>query len=133
MALQHVLDTARRLGIPVVITNEAGEESQVVMPFDDFAAMVGATSPAPRTMTGAALRNRPRVSHMEERSSMAPIQDEIAEALAELHMEEMSMEVPMPSMERTETKKGGVSAPKEEGFPEDKFYLEPLDDENPTS
>lgn len=41
MNLHHILGTARKLGIPVVITNERGESPQVVMPFEDFASMVG--------------------------------------------------------------------------------------------
>lgn len=40
MSLPYILSTARKLGIPVVITNDRGESAQVVMPFEDFASMV---------------------------------------------------------------------------------------------
>jgi hypothetical protein len=49
MNLNYILDTARKMGIPVVITNERGEAPQVVVPFEDFAAMVGGPSAAQRS------------------------------------------------------------------------------------
>lgn len=45
MSLPYILSTARKLGIPVVITNERGESAQVVMPFEDFASMVNGVQP----------------------------------------------------------------------------------------
>lgn len=47
MSLNHILGTARKLGIPVVITNDRGESAQVVMPFEDFASMVNGPQPLP--------------------------------------------------------------------------------------
>ncbi|MFA5130207.1 MAG: hypothetical protein WC477_04825 [Patescibacteria group bacterium] len=80
MGLNHILDTARRLGIPVVITNERGESPQVVMPFDDFASMVGMASPKEKT-------NRPRISPQEATD------DEIAKTLADLAFEDMERQL----------------------------------------
>jgi hypothetical protein len=40
MSLINVLNTARKLGIPVVITNDRGKSPQVVLPFEDFVSMV---------------------------------------------------------------------------------------------
>jgi hypothetical protein len=132
MSLKNVLDTARRLGIPVVITDEEGEAAQVVMPFEDFAAMVGATSPAPR---------KPRITRSQEDD------EEIAQALADLTLEhfteqESSMAdesrapftVPeqrndniRPSEKRPQDDLAMAVTP--EDLLEDHFYLEPIDDE----
>jgi hypothetical protein len=132
MSLKNVLDTARRLGIPVVITDETGEAAQVVMPFEDFAAMVGATSPAPR---------KPRVTRSREQD------EEIAQALAELTLEHFNeQDAPMadepripisvpeqrndnirPSEKRLQDELGMSVTP--EDLLEDRFYLEPIDDE----
>ena len=54
MSLDSILRTARKLGIPVVITNDRGESPQVVMPFEDFASMVGVS---PATVSG-----KPRIT-----------------------------------------------------------------------
>jgi hypothetical protein len=123
MALEHVLDTARKLGIPVVITDDRGEAAQVIMPFDDFAAMVGATSP---------VSGKPRITRSPKPAARGPVTipireeaDEIVQALNELDIEAIdeSLASPAPSMEST------TEGSKEEGFLEDKFYLEPLNDE----
>ena len=118
MPLQHVLDTARRLGIPVVITDEAGDAAQVVMPFDDFAAMVGASSPAPKRKPRAV--PPPPASPSPTRE---PISDEIAEALADIQFEGIREE----PFTRDDVAK--APPPSDDGFLEEKFYLEPLDDE----
>ena len=118
MSLQHVLATAKKLGIPVVITNEAGEGSQVVMPFDDFAAMVGNQTPAVHSKSKV---NTPRVvatgptSRIDER-------DEIAEALSEIQFEGLREE-PFT--------RDDLSAPSpapSSGLSDDKFYLEPIEE-----
>lgn len=112
MSLNHILDTARKLGIPVVITNEQGKSPQVVMPFDDFASMVGVSRP---------ISGKPRIT---DRVEVEEERDEIAQALADLTMERIEHEVqePVPSagVDATETP--------DERFLEDNFYFEPLED-----
>ncbi len=109
MGLNHILDTARKLGIPVIITNDRGESPQVVMPFEDFASMVGVST---------SVNKRPRVSKTEDEH------DEIAQALADLAKEEM---------ERGARATGGapeeLGLEKEERFVEENFYFEPLEEE----
>jgi SpoU rRNA methylase family enzyme len=132
MPIKNVLDTARRLGIPVVIMDEAGEAAQVVMPFEDFAAMVGATSPAPR---------KPRVTRDREDD------EEVAQALAELTLErfneqessmpdEIRIPVSTPEQRVESTRFSDKRLQDELGVGvspgdllEDHFYLEPIDDE----
>lgn len=111
MSLKNVLDTARRLGIPVIVTDEDGEAAQVVMPFDDFAAMVGQATPSPR---------KPRVTKKDKG------EDEIAEALADLTIECMSDQA-REAADRLERDMGVRE--NGQGFLEDRFYLEPIDDE----
>lgn len=117
MSLPHVLATAKKLGIPVVITNERGEASQVVMPFDDFAAMVGSSSPVPR-----------RTPHMSAPiPTHDPFKDEIEEALSEIQFEGIR--------EKPFMKDSAPAAPDRDAsaglddLTGDKFYLEPIDDE----
>ena len=112
MGLNHILDTARKLGIPVVITNDRGESPQVVMPFEDFASMVG---------VGAGMAGgRPRMTA----SAPEAHQDEIAQALADLTMERIE--------EQGESPESGLEtegpAGEDDRFLEDNFYFEPVED-----
>jgi len=111
MSLNHILDTARKLGIPVVITNERGDSPQVVMPFEDFASMVGVSRPISS--------GKPRITDEVEEE-----RDEIAQALADLTMERFDEQAsePLSSLD--------VDAPEppEERFLEDNFFFEPLED-----
>lgn len=117
MSLNHILDTARKLGIPVVITNERGDAPQVVMPFEDFASMVGVSRP---------LSGKPRIS---DRGGTEE-EDEIAQALADLTMERFDEQASegfpsvLPDEEPVE-----ASPAADDGFLEDHFYFEPLEDE----
>lgn len=119
MALQHVLDTARKLGIPIVITDEAGEAAQVVMPFDDFVAMVGSSVPAGQLPVPV---KRPRIQPLDSR--VVPERDEISEALADLRFEEITEQQEVPPLSHPP-----MDGDMDDGFLEEKFYLEPLDDQ----
>jgi len=109
--MKHVLDTAKRLGIPIIIMDEEGEAAQVVMPYEDFAAMVGHATPAP---------HKPRVV------KKAKDEDEIAQALADITFERVTDQV-KEAADRLERDIGVRQT--DQGFLEDRFYLEPLDDE----
>lgn len=41
MSMQRVLETARKLGLPVIMTDVAGREPMVIMPLEQFEAMAG--------------------------------------------------------------------------------------------
>jgi hypothetical protein len=126
MALTHVLETARRLGIPVIITDEAGEAAQVIMPFDDFAAMVGTATPAPK-QSFRSQTSKPRVTR-----TVTPVSedDEIARALADLQQETLE-EKSTRTIADLENEMGEPRETKE-GFLEEAFYLEPLEDTDET-
>lgn len=46
MSLQRVFESARRLGLPVVVTDPAGRDPFVLLPLDQFEAMAGSSQPA---------------------------------------------------------------------------------------
>lgn len=110
MSLNHILETARKLGIPVVITNDRGEAPQVVMPFEDFASMVGVAGP---------MAGKPRVTKDPS------VEDEVAQALADLTLERVEQE---GEMSLPETPSGALEEGPGEDFLEDHFYFEPIDD-----
>lgn len=41
MSIQHVFESARRLGLPVILTDIGGRDPMVVLPLDQFEAMAG--------------------------------------------------------------------------------------------
>lgn len=43
MSLQRVFESARRLGLPVVVTDPAGRDPFVLLPLDQFEAMAGSS------------------------------------------------------------------------------------------
>ena len=122
MSLHHVLATAKKLGIPVVITDEQGEASQVVMPFEDFVAMVGNAAPVAHP---AARVKHPRVVASGPTTRVVPQDDhdEIAEALSEIQFEGIR--------EEPFAREDLSAPPRHPDFSEEKFYIEPLNDEEP--
>lgn len=112
MSIKKILETAGRLGIPVVITNDRGETPQVVMPFEDFVSMVGLPGAGP---------TRPRIREDVEE------EDEVAQALADLTFERVQEQM-RDSAERLSR---SVERPREatdQAFLEESFYMEPLED-----
>ena len=41
MSLQRVLETARKMGVPVIVTDSAGLDPIVILPLEQFEAMAG--------------------------------------------------------------------------------------------
>jgi hypothetical protein len=112
MSLNSILETARKLGIPVIITNDRGESPQVVMPFEDFASMVGVTTSA---------NKRPRVSPAVREEE----DEEIAQALVDIAREEV--ERAGEGEIRIEEE---PAVPQKGDFVEDRFYFEPIEEES---
>lgn len=42
MSLQRVFESARKMGVPVIVTDPAGRDPMVVLPLEQFEAMAGA-------------------------------------------------------------------------------------------
>lgn len=111
MSLASILDTARKLGIPVVITNDQGLAPQVVMPFEDFASMVGVTTPS--------RERKPRLT------SIPKTKDEVIQALEGLKGER----IPDDEIFDVSVEEEVVAEPSEaDQLLEDHFYFEQLDD-----
>ena len=113
MSLNKILASAQKLGMPVVITDRNGDNAQVVMPFDDFLALSdAATGEGKRGVASGALDDLDLDDFPEEPDMDFSVGDLDSEIQAE--------------MERAETETPPLS-----GFNgmEEKFYLEPLDDD----
>lgn len=48
MSLQRVFESARKLGLPVVVTDPSGREPFVLLPLDQFEALTGETERMPQ-------------------------------------------------------------------------------------
>lgn len=107
MSLQRVLETARRTGTPVIVTDVGGREPMVVMPLEQFEALTGET-PSRHT-------HQPSMSKEErvERvlAEMAANRSEERANNAALKIESLSLEVPADDLTL-----------------EERFYLEPVED-----
>ncbi len=117
MSLQRVLETARKTGTPVIITDVAGREPMVILPLEQFEAMAGDGDG--RGPSGEGRVAREPISK-EER--VVRVLEEIAAERAEtrveqelpINVESLSVEVPVPQ---------DISL-------EERFYLEPLEDKD---
>jgi hypothetical protein len=124
MQLNRILETAARLGIPVVITNDRGESPQVVMPFEDFAAMAGVQGAGSLDSARDRLRGQGTGDRTQTRRHEA--EEEIAETLANLTAERLAEEA-RETARHYHADKGSEAT--DRSFLEEKFYLEPLEDE----
>jgi hypothetical protein len=149
MSLIHILKTARKIGIPVVITNDRGKSPQVVMPFEDFASMVNGS--------GACLRHSCEecVFDMDDEDEEDEDEDEDMPSIEEMNrwaMEEMeeeayelspkeieeldkkSVEVekitvePLAQSKESEAKEAKGDVEPTSVSLEDQFYFEPIQD-----
>jgi len=123
MSLNHILETARKLGIPVILTNDRGDAPQVIMPFEDFASMVG--------VSAAPVGKRPRLSKAGDEED-----EEIAQALADLAREEMERKIhrepvaPAAGAEAPLTDEEIESLAAQDALMlEEKFSFEPIEEE----
>ena len=107
MSLQRVLETARRTGTPVIVTDVGGREPMVVMPLEQFEALTGETSsrPAPRQ----ALSKEERVERVLAEMAAQRTEERMNDAA--LKIESLAVEVPADDLTL-----------------EERFYLEPVED-----
>ena len=102
MSLSRIFESARRLGVPVIVTDSAGRDPLVVLPLEQFEAMAGETE---RKLEYAPLP----ASSAEKKTSVSPAGQRVsvktqleALAVAEPTTDELSLE--------------------------ERFYLEPIED-----
>ena len=77
MSLQRVFESARKLGLPVVVTDPAGREPFVLVPLDQFEAMAG-------------VGKNDSALHVEEKREVSPSVELITEEVPE--MQEIPLE-----------------------------------------
>jgi nicotinamidase-related amidase len=107
MALQRILESARKLGVPVIVTDIAGREPFVVLPLEQFEAMMGVESKVAK----------PVVEPVQTRPAAVEPTVEIA-----LNKEQF------PQITRLEKVEMSSAVESEEIPLEERFYLEPMDE-----
>ena len=133
MSMQRILETSRKLGLPVIVTDIAGREPMVVLPLEQFEAMAGAGGegsdvavPAARQPAAELGENKVDMSYRADGTNRpytgaqplaADATYEAALGVLERHAEQ--------NTQNSQKKDEKV----EEELPiEDRFYIEPLDD-----
>lgn len=117
MSLQRVLETARKTGTPVIITDVAGREPMVILPLEQFEAMAGDGDGR-----GPSSESRVERGPVSQEERVVRVLEEIAAERAEtrveqespINVESLSVEGPVPQ---------DISL-------EERFYLEPLEDKD---
>ncbi len=111
MSMQRVLETARKFGLPVIVTDVAGRDPMVMMPLEQFEALTdgGSSMPEPRMMADVprSMEQEVRVPIVREKVEFSGVSEQ------------------KPSAEPT---KAGESQGAELTM-EEQFFLEPVDDE----
>jgi len=119
MSLQRVLETARKTGTPVILTDVAGRDPMVILPLEQFEALTGVSAETAKP----AHRTAPVPPRREAKTSVSdPVDRAFAEMAAERlknRMEETAIDLETLADQST------VSA---EIPLEERFYLEPVDD-----
>ncbi|MDD5437956.1 MAG: hypothetical protein PHC70_02310 [Patescibacteria group bacterium] len=118
MSWPKILKTARRLGAPVIVTDQAGLDPMIILPLEAYEGLIGEDEGAKRP----------------SRSKRGEIDESIFEIPSEEGMPIMNLdEMPQPSQkdEKLEALKGQESEEGEnpEISLEERFYFEPLEDE----
>ncbi len=119
MSLQRVLETARKTGTPVILTDVAGRDPMVILPLEQFEALTGVGAETAKP----ARRTAPAAPHREAK---VPIQDPVDRAFAEMAAERLKNR-----MEETAIDLESLAdqSPVSMEIPlEERFYLEPEDD-----
>lgn len=112
MSMQRVLETARKFGLPVIVTDVAGRDPMVMMPLEQFEALTDGGSPVsePRMMAEV-----PRPMDQEVRIPIVREKVEFSSVSEQKTAEESPKTSDVPGADLTI---------------EEQFFLEPVDDEN---
>lgn len=115
MSFQRILETARRMGSPLIVTDAAGREPMVVMTLQTYERL-GEMAPAPAPVkTTAEPVAEPTVTSFASMPRPEPVKQESAPVLQEIAIQVMES----PEM-----------AQDSEISLEERFYLEPTDEES---
>ena len=121
MSLQHVLEVARKNGMPVIITDMSGREPMVIMPLEQFEAMAFSTQ-------SSTLSTEYRVpsNQSQKDPSLGTRNLELDNAIAE-----MAAERARSRMEDAASQLENLSkqSPSDDDTPlEERFFIEPTND-----
>lgn len=122
MSWQHVFKTARRLGTPVIVTDQAGDDPLIILPLDAYDELVGQAG----VEKPVSKPNRRSVEPDERVESVfeIPIEEEPpvlrSKNLAETRQKESTE--PVEETDGKEEEDQGISL-------DERFYFEPLEDE----
>jgi len=101
MSMQRVFESARKLGVPIILTDPSGRDPMVILPLEQFEAMAGESHPvAPSQAPAVPLNKAPE----PQRSPVMGLTPEEQKSFEALLMENPDIPV------------------------EERFYLEPVDD-----
>jgi hypothetical protein len=118
MSLQRIFESARKLGVPVIMTDPAGREPLVILPLEQFEAMAGvAVGQTPKPTPKPAPKP---VQKSKEELRVEEILAAQAAEVSEARMEEVATDLAEQGVQSTETPEITL---------EERFYLEPTDDE----
>ncbi|MDQ7814514.1 MAG: hypothetical protein RDU25_01780 [Patescibacteria group bacterium] len=110
MSLQRIIESARKLGVPIIMTDPAGREPLVIVSLEQFEAMAGSPQDTmPSRSNSSKLESDTRFSESEIVTKTIEQED----LPQDIYMED----VPPPPNAKVLTD-------------EERFYLEPLDDQN---
>lgn len=112
MSLQRVLETARKTGMPVIMTDLGGREPMVILPLEQFEAMAG----VPATPVSRPKPSIPR----------PPVDDVVDQALADMAAERLLTRMEEAAVQLEPEPQKGAETP--DFSLEERFYLEPEDD-----
>lgn len=112
MSFQRVIETARRTGVPVIMTDVAGREPMVILSLEQFEAMAGDGAREPVVRRSQAPAGR-------------PVQKDVDAALADIAEEQTHVRTDRSA----DAVKQEVAADDLAGLAiEERFYLEPVED-----
>lgn len=120
MSLQRIFESARKLGVPVIMTDSQGREPLIVLPLEQFEAMVGEEGrmevgggSARKSMAFGSESIEPRVSIIKEERQLEDSSN----------IEEVPQKVQLEMISNREVDNSEISL-------EERFYLEPIEDKD---
>ena len=112
MSFQRVLETARKTGFPVIVTDIAGREPMVILPLEQFEGMLETGETSGRSPSKEAQHSQEIVT--------VPISESVSSSQAEKLAKEPGS-VRLEAISESPSDEGEIPL-------EERFYLEPVDD-----
>ncbi len=109
MSLQRIIESARKLGVPVIMTDPAGREPLVIVSLEQFEAMAGSPQETPS--------DHAKLAAYSPEPGFSPQVSEIPSEQDVLQQDIYLEDVPPAEAQKVLTD-------------EERFYLEPLEDQN---